>query len=172
MLPIHLMKGKTKVVIITTGEYDFQHLTPNTIHLYCWCHLVENVTRKITELYPKDNDLRVVVCFNVTENDKVYLVRFNPMNCSCRDKACTHLIPAHLSYNLPIQIMSNGNITTLRQADKEETNVTRATIILDSQITSCDEIDDELPKSHEIPKMAPKTHSFLPKRIYYETSLF
>uniref|UniRef100_A0A915JE11 MULE transposase domain-containing protein n=1 Tax=Romanomermis culicivorax TaxID=13658 RepID=A0A915JE11_ROMCU len=39
------------------------------VHVYCWLHLVENVTQKITKLYLKDNDLRVL-CFNMIENDK------------------------------------------------------------------------------------------------------
>uniref|UniRef100_A0A915HKI3 Uncharacterized protein n=1 Tax=Romanomermis culicivorax TaxID=13658 RepID=A0A915HKI3_ROMCU len=38
----------------------------------------------------------------------------------------------------------------------KEVNITRATIIIDSQITSCDEIEDELPNSDKIPKMKPK----------------
>uniref|UniRef100_A0A915KUK8 SWIM-type domain-containing protein n=1 Tax=Romanomermis culicivorax TaxID=13658 RepID=A0A915KUK8_ROMCU len=41
-------------------------------------------------------------CFNVTENGNIYLVRFNPTNCGCGNKACTHLIAAHLFCNLPV----------------------------------------------------------------------
>uniref|UniRef100_A0A915L8U8 SWIM-type domain-containing protein n=1 Tax=Romanomermis culicivorax TaxID=13658 RepID=A0A915L8U8_ROMCU len=57
-------------------------------------------------------------CFNVTENGKDYLVRFNPTSCSCGDKACAHLIATRLSCNLPVMVKANRNITTLRPADK------------------------------------------------------
>uniref|UniRef100_A0A915L9V4 Uncharacterized protein n=1 Tax=Romanomermis culicivorax TaxID=13658 RepID=A0A915L9V4_ROMCU len=39
---------------------------------------------------------------------------------------------------------------------EEEINVTRATIILNSQITSCYDIEDKLPNLKEIPEMKPK----------------
>uniref|UniRef100_A0A915HEU7 SWIM-type domain-containing protein n=1 Tax=Romanomermis culicivorax TaxID=13658 RepID=A0A915HEU7_ROMCU len=63
-------------------------------------------------------------CFNVPENGNVYLVRFNPTSCSCSDKACAHLIAAHLSCNLPVtmdlQRLINNNLSNLEAEEDED----------------------------------------------------
>uniref|UniRef100_A0A915KK24 SWIM-type domain-containing protein n=1 Tax=Romanomermis culicivorax TaxID=13658 RepID=A0A915KK24_ROMCU len=64
-LPTAVTTGTTQVVFITDREFDFQSLTPNLNHVYCWRHLIENLKRQINQVLSLPKDLQNIIIDNI-----------------------------------------------------------------------------------------------------------
>uniref|UniRef100_A0A915JH59 Uncharacterized protein n=1 Tax=Romanomermis culicivorax TaxID=13658 RepID=A0A915JH59_ROMCU len=77
--------------------------------------------------------------------------------------------PLNCNSQATILVDSQSQNSEALNIKREEINITWATIIIDSQITSCNEIENELPNSDEIPEMQPKP---IPSFVSYRSSHF
>uniref|UniRef100_A0A915K4B2 Uncharacterized protein n=1 Tax=Romanomermis culicivorax TaxID=13658 RepID=A0A915K4B2_ROMCU len=115
-LPIRITNGTVKTVLITDREFDFRNLTPNTIHVYCWRHLIDNVTRKITDLVPKNNDMRVDIVSDIETT-----IIIDSQIPTCDEIEDTDLIPEmRQKPPMDLSMLISNNLSNLEPEEDEE----------------------------------------------------